>query len=147
MKKLQYVIALLAIISMGFSITSCDKEVNPDVDAKQNYWIDFQLSNAGSLSQEAQKKFIVYRDSVIYNAYNVNVIEHGMYCTEEYAMKNFNAVAAIPASENDVVQKIMVPTAKFGNTNNFDVTMTLSKDSMNTVIATKTWRGTECISQ
>ena len=63
----------------------------------------------------------------------------------EYVRKNFNAVKAIPAAQSDIVQKIMVPTAKIQKVRDFAVTMTLSRDSMKTVLDTYTWNASEVI--
>ena len=144
MKVYKYLTVLLAFAAMSATFISCDKDVDPDVDAKQNYWIDFTLSSAGSLSNAAQSRFIELRDTTIYGEKGIKIIEHPMYCTLDYAQNNFNAVAALANEDNDIVQKIMIPTFcvdTIGGVchNDFVVTMTLSKDSMNTVIATHSW--------
>jgi hypothetical protein len=72
-----------------------------------------------------------------------------MYVELDYAMKSFNSVAALPNAENDIVQKVMLPTSLFDDAKNpkrdFAVTMTLSKDSMRTVLATKVWNASEVL--
>ena len=103
---------------------SCDREnditgnpvvdPNEEVDGKRMYWIDFQLSNAGSLSQAAQDRFVELRDTVIYGDKGIKIIEHPMYVTKDYALTNFNKVVSLPNSESDLVQKIMKPTSEFG---------------------------------
>lgn len=145
MKILRYVIVLMAVVSMSVSLTSCDKDVDPKVDAKQNYWIDVQLSKAGSLSEAAQIRFEELRDTIIYGDKNIRVIEHPMYCTEDYARTNFNKVIAVPNSESDLVQKIMLPVAKIQKVKDFEVTMTLTKDSMNTVLDSHVFRASEVL--
>ena len=114
------------------------------------YWIDFQLSNAGSLSQAAQDRFIELRDTVIYGDKGIKIIEHPMYVTRDYAMTNFNKVVSLPNSESDLVQKIMKPTSEFGvaagsEVRDFVVTMSLSIDSMKTVIATHDFRAADVL--
>lgn len=143
MKTFKYVTALLVFAAMSATFVSCDKEVNPDVDAKQNYWMDVTLSDAGSLSAAAQARFAELVDSVVWGS--KGAVHTPMYCTSDYAQTNFNKVAALSNEENDIVQKIMIPTAKFETPNvyNFAVTLTLSKDEMNTTIATKTWNASE----
>ena len=153
MKLFKYATILLAV-AMSATFFSCDREndiigdpmANHNLGDKQDYWIDFTLSNPGSLSQAAQERFVELKDTTIYGEKRIKIIEHPMYVTEEYAIKNFDAVAAIPNSESDIVQKVMIPTAKIDKVRDFTVTMTLSKDSMNTVLATKTWNASECIS-
>ena len=139
---------------MSATTVSCDRDhditgtpvvdSNVEVNGKQMYWIDFTLSDPGSLTDAAQARFIELRDTTIYGDKGIKIIEHPMYCTLDYAQNNFNAVAALANEDNDIVQKIMIPTFcvdTIGGVchNDFVVTMKLSKDSMNTVIATHSW--------
>ena len=114
---------------------------------KQDYWIDFTLSNPGSLSAAAQARFVELKDTTIYGEKLIKVIEHPMYVTLDYATNNFNKVAALSNEENDIVQKVMKPISLFDGVQkkDFDVTMTLSKDSMRTVLATKVWKASEVL--
>lgn len=156
MKINKYVTVLLAVAAMASSFMSCnrDNDITGDpmadhsqnINGKQDFWIDFQLSNPGSLSEAAQARFIELRDTTIYGEKLIKIIEHPMYVTENVARDNFNKVAAIPAEANDIVQKIMIPTAKIQKVRDFAVTMTLSKDSMRTVMNTYTWNASEVIS-
>ena len=156
MKINKYVTVLLAVSAMASSFMSCnrDNDITGDpmadhsqnINGKQDFWIDFQLSNPGSLSEAAQARFIELRDTTIYGEKLIKIIEHPMYVTENVARDNFNKVAAIPAEANDIVQKIMIPTAKIQKVRDFSVTMTLSKDSMRTVMNTYTWNASEVIS-
>jgi hypothetical protein len=156
MKINKYVTVLLAVAAMASSFMSCnrDNDITGDpmadhsqnINGKQDFWIDFQLSNPGSLSEAAQARFIELRDTTIYGEKLIKIIEHPMYVTENVARDNFNKVAAIPAEANDIVQKIMIPTAKIQKVRDFSVTMTLSKDSMRTVMNTYTWNASEVIS-
>ena len=153
MKIYKIVSVFVALMAMSLTFMSCDRDNditgNPfdshTQGGVQDYWIDFKLSNAGSLSQEAQTRFTELVGEVIYNDKNAKIIEHPMYNTEEYVRKNFNAVKAIPAAQSDIVQKIMVPTAKIQKVRDFAVTMTLSRDSMKTVLDTYTWNASEVI--
>ena len=66
MKALRYLIVLVAMTAMSATFISCDREnditgnpvvdPNQEVNGKKMYWIDFQLSNPGSLSQAAQDR-------------------------------------------------------------------------------------------
>ena len=147
------------MVAMSATFFSCDREnditgnpvvdSNAEVNGKTMYWIDFTLSNPGSLSQAAQDRFIELRDTTIYGDKGIKIIEHPMYVTRDYAFTNFNAVAAVPAAESDIVQKIMIPTALVDTPAvhlDFVVTMTLSKDSMRTVLNTHTWEAANVIS-
>lgn len=148
MKILRYVIVLTAMVAMSVSYTSCDRDVNPDVDAKENYWFDFKLTNPGSLNAAAQARFTELVDSVIFGGVYDDPdarTHYPMYCTESYARENFNKIVALPNSENDIVQKIMLPVSKIQNVRDFEVSMTLSKDSMKTVLATKVYKAAEVL--
>ncbi len=161
MKIFKYVSVFVAFAAMSLTFISCDRDNditgNPMADHtngdKQDYWIDFTLSNPGSLSAAAQARFVELKDTTIYGDKLIKVIEHPMYETLDYVMKNFNAVAAVPANESDIVQKIMKPTSAFDGIQDktgaikkdFVVTMTLSKDSMRTVLATYDWKAAEVL--
>lgn len=157
MKIYKYVTVLLAVLAMSATFFSCDrdKEITGDPMAdhtqgdKQDYWIDFTLSNPGSLSAAAQARFVELKDTTIYGEKLIKVIEHPMYVELDYAMNSFNKVAALSNEENDIVQKVMLPTSLFDDAKNpkrdFAVTMTLSKDSMRTVLATKVWNASEVL--
>lgn len=148
MKILRYVLMLTAMVAMSVSYTSCDKDIDPDVDAKQNYWFDFKLTNPGSLNAAAQARFTVLVDSVIFGeVYDDPVARthYPLYCSESYARENFNKIVSLPNSESDIVQKIMLPVSQIQNVRDFEVTMTLSKDSMNTVLASKVYRASEVL--
>ena len=155
MKIYKYVTVLLAVLAMSATFFSCDrdKEITGDPMAdhtqgdKQDYWIDFTLSNPGSLSAAAQARFVELKDTTIYGEKLIKAIEHPMYVTLDYATNNFNKVAALSNEENDIVQKVMKPISLFDGVQkkDFDVTMTLSKDSMRTVLATKVWKASEVL--
>lgn len=160
MKIFKYVTVLLAVAAMSVSFTSCNKENditgNPiadhtqDVDGKQDYWISFTL-NPGSLNAEAITLFNttfaeqIYPEDYAKGEHEIDFLEHPMYVTEEYARNNFNRIKALSSSENDIVQKVMKPVAQFAKTKDFDVVMTLSKDNMETVLDTYTFRGQEVL--
>ena len=161
MKIFKYVSVFVAFAAMSLTFISCDRDNditgNPMADHtngdKQDYWIDFTLSNPGSLSAAAQARFVELKDTTIYGDKLIKVIEHPMYETLDYVMKNFTAVAAVPANDSDIVQKIMKPTSAFDGIQDktgaikkdFVVTMTLSKDSMRTVLATYDWKAAEVL--
>ena len=161
MKIYKYVTVLLAVMAMSATFFSCDRDNDitgePMADHtqgnKQDYWIDFQLTNPGSLSPAAQARFVELKDTVIYGEKLIKVIEHPIYETLEYVTDNFNRVANLPVEENDIIQKVMKPTAAYDGIvdrsgiikKDFVVTMVLSKDSMRTVLATKDWPAAEVL--
>ena len=157
MKIYKFVTVLVAVLAMSATFFSCnrDNDITGDPMAnhtqgdKQDYWIDFTLSNPGSLSAAAQARFVELKDTTIYGEKLIKVIEHPMYVELDYAMNSFNKVAALSNEENDIVQKVMLPTSLFDDAKNpkrdFAVTMTLSKDSMRTVLATKVWNASEVL--
>lgn len=161
MKIYKYVTVLLAVLAMSATFFSCDRDNDitgePMADHtqgnKQDYWIDFQLTNPGSLSPAAQARFVELKDTVVYGEKLIKVIEHPIYETLEYVTDNFNRVANLPVEENDIIQKVMKPTAAYDGIvdrsgiikKDFVVTMVLSKDSMRTVLATKDWPAAEVL--
>lgn len=157
MKIYKFVTVLVAVLAMSATFFSCNRDnditgnpmANHTQGDKQDYWIDFTLSNAGSLSAAAQARFVELKDTTIYGEKLIKVIEHPMYVELDYAMNSFNKVAALSNEENDIVQKVMLPTSLFDDAKNpkrdFSVTMTLSKDSMRTVLATKVWNASEVL--
>ena len=155
MKIYKFVTVLVAVLAMSATFFSCDRDNDITGDPmadhtqgdKQDYWIDFTLSNPGSLSAAAQARFVELKDTTIYSEKLIKVIEHPMYVTLDYATNNFNKVAALSNEENDIVQKVMKPISLFDGAQkkDFAVTMTLSKDSMRTVLATKVWNASEVL--
>lgn len=161
MKIYKYVTVLFAVAAMSCTFISCDKDNditgdpmadhNQEVNGKQDYWFSFELSNPGSLSEEAKTVFtqkiveVIYPEDWAKGVREIKFIEHPVYETKDYVMRNFDAVVALPNSESDLVQKIMLPVAKVGKTKSFDVTMTLSKDSMRTTLASHVFRGDEVL--
>ncbi len=157
MKIYKYVTVLLAFAAMSATFISCDRDNDVTGDpfadhtrgAKQDYWISFEL-NPGSLRAEAVTFYNatlaeqIYPDDYASGTREIKFIEHPIYESETYVRNNFNKVAALSNEENDIVQKVMIPTFcadTIGGRcpNDFTVTMTLSKDSMRTVLATHTW--------
>ncbi len=160
MKINKYVTVFLAVAAMASTFISCNKDHditgNPmadhtqSIDGKQDYWIEFSLSNPGSLTPQAQTTFnnkiveVIYPDDWAAGTREIKPIEHPMYVTEDYAYTNFNKVAALSNEENDIVQKVMIPTFCVDTVggichDDFEVTMTLSKDSMRTVLSSYKW--------
>lgn len=160
MKIYKYVSVLLAVLAMSATFISCDRDKditgdpfvdhNKEVNGKQDYWIEFSLSNPGSLTPEAQTTFthkiveVIYPEDWANGVREIKFIEHPMYVTKDYALNNFNKVAALPNEENDIVQKIMIPTFCVDTVggvchDDFEVSMTLSKDSMKTVLGSFKW--------
>ena len=94
MKILKYAIALFAIVAMTASVSSCSKDVDDrmadKVEAKQNFWIEFSLSNPGSLDAAAQVEFIELFNQVVYNVEKKQdeLICNPLYVTEDYDRTN-----------------------------------------------------------
>ena len=152
MKIYKIVSVFVAVVAMSLTFISCDRDNditgNPFADhttgGVQDYWINFELSNTGNLTDAAQTRFKELVGEVIYSDKNVNIMDHPIYNTEDYVRNNFNRVAALSNEENDIVQKIMIPTFCVDTVggvchDDFEVKMTLSKDSMRTELATFTW--------
>ena len=158
MKIFKFLTVLLTLAAMSTVFVSCnrDNDITGDPFAdhtqgeKQDYWISFELKSA-SLSSEAIAFYNatlaeqIYPDDYAAGTREIKFIEHPMYVTEEYARNNFNRVKNIPAAENDLVQKVMVPVALFAKTKDFEIVMTLSKNNMETVLDTYTFRGQEVL--
>jgi len=123
MKTFKYVTMLVALFAMAATFTSCDKDVDPDVDAKQNYWIEISLSNPGSLNATGQQTFSDLVEEVVYGGGK----HYAMYCTEDYAKTNFQAVIQSMTASSDFATKVVQPTAAAGGASNFEFTITLSK--------------------
>lgn len=140
MKRLKYIAVLLAVMAMAVSFTGCSKDVDPEVDAKQFYSTEFTLTNAGSLSAEGQQAFNDLADQVIWGA--KGAAHTPRYCTQEEAIKNFNAVVAISNSESDLVQKIIKPIADTYGARDFEATLIL-KDAEGATLASKVYRASE----
>lgn len=143
MKIFKYVTIALAALTMTVAFNSCDKEVDPDVDAKENFWFDFQLTNTGSLNEASQTRFAELVDSVIYG--EKGAIHYPMYCTKDYAVNNFNKIVALPNDKSDIVQKIMLPVAKIQKVRDFEMTMSLKKDQQETIVTSKVFKASEVL--
>jgi len=158
MKIYKYLTVFLAFVAMSATFISCDRDNDitgdPFADHTQgdvqDYWISFELT-PGSLTQEeiafynATLAEQIYPDDYAAGTREIKFIEHPMYVTEEYARNNFNRVKSIPASENDIVQKVMVAVAKKAKKKDFDVTMKLSKNNMETVLDTYVFAGSQVL--
>jgi len=123
MKTFKYVTMLLALFAMAATFTSCDKDVDPDVDAKQNYWIEISMTNPGSLNATGQQTFSDLVEEVVYGGGK----HYAMYCTEDYAKTNFQAVIQSMTASSDFATKVVQPTAAAGGASNFEFTITLSR--------------------
>ena len=123
MKIFKYVTMLVAALAMTTTFSSCDKEVDPDVDAKQNYWMELTLSNPGSLSAAAQATFNNLVEEVVYGGGD----HFAIYNTESYARNNFNAVVESMTPSSDFAQHVVLPTALVDRTRDFEFTFTLSR--------------------
>jgi len=140
MKNLKYIVALMLMLTMGFSYTSCDKDVDPAGPSLTSYTTDVVLSDPGSLSAAAQTHFTGLVDSTLWwNSTGLKVVHSSLRCTESYALQNFNAMIGVEDSENDIIQKIIVPMIDEYGVRDFAVTCKLTQDSTQNVIASKVY--------
>ncbi|MBQ7420109.1 MAG: hypothetical protein IJV17_05125 [Prevotella sp.] len=177
MKTLKYVIALLAMVAVSASFTSCDREnditgnpiVDPNtpVNGKQMYWMEFSLSNPGTLesstvtlykinSKGDKTPYMTYTgtqylirtfNEVVYGVEGnvVDFINNEMYVTEDYARTNFNKLISLSAEENDLVQKVIRPVAIAAKTRDFELTVTLTRNDHQEVLGTNTWKAADYV--
>lgn len=152
MKIFKYATLLLAIMAMTTSFSSCSKDVDKrmadDLETKQNFWMEFTLSNPGSLNAEAKEKFIELFNQEIYNVEKKvdELICNPLYCTQDYAYNNWNKLLSLPDAENTLIQKVMIPVAQIQGVRDFEVTVTFSKDNKETILGTKVYKASEVIS-
>ena len=153
MKIFKYAIALFAIVAMTASVSSCSKDVDDrmadKVEAKQNFWMEFSLSNPGSLDATAQTEFIKLFNKEIYGIENkVNEITcNPLYVTEDYARANWDKLVNLPNKDNDVIQKVMKPIAESTGVKDFEVTVVFSKDEKQTILGTMVYRAAEVLAE
>ena len=153
MKIFKYAIALFAIVAMTASVSSCSKDVDDrmadKVEAKQNFWMEFSLSNPGSLDATAQTEFIKLFNKEIYGIENkVNEITcNPLYVTEDYARANWDKLVNLPNDKNDVITKVMKPIAESTGVKDFEVTVVFSKDEKQTILGTMVYRAAEVLAE
>lgn len=121
MKIFKYVVALVAILSMTFSFTSCSKDVNPDVDAKQWYLIEFAVASQGSLTDAEVALFDAKVTEVIYAG---QTDRYPMFVTSDYAYNSFNTIAG-KGKNSDVQKKVVNAIVKETGKKDFQVSMTM----------------------
>ena len=151
MKIKKFATVLLAMMAMTVMFSGCSKDVDErvadDLDYKQNFWMEFSLSNPGSLDATAQQKFIELFNLHIYNVEKKadELICNPLYCTQEYAMNNWNRLLALPNADNDVIQKVMKPVSEMQGVRDFEVTVVFSKDEKQTILGTKVYKAAEVL--
>ena len=109
----------MAVAAMSFTLSSCDKDVDPDVPTMHNYWIDITADGLNTAGQAAFDQLV---SDVVFDGANHYVL----YQSESYARGQFKAVVKSMTPESDFVQNVLVPTAAANGSNNFKVTLTLS---------------------
>ena len=163
MKILKYAIALFAIVAMTASVSSCSKDVDDrmadKVEAKQNFWMEFSISNPGSLpSTTVTYKKLTYSGIEYFNIlFNLEIygIENKvneltcnpLYVTEDYARANWDKLVNLPNKDNDVIQKVMKPVAEETGVKDFEVTVVFSKDEKQTILGTMVYRAAEVLAE
>lgn len=127
MKILKYVAAIVALIAMTFSFSSCSRELDPDNpnDGKSWYRCEIAIDNAGSLTEEQQTTLSNTIDVII--GLDKNESHPYSFCTKEYMQTNFNKIVALSASENDIIQKIIIPVANETGVKDFTVKFVLQQ--------------------
>lgn len=130
MKILKYVAAAVAAVAMTFSFSSCSRDLDPDVDAKGWYRCEITLANAGSLSEEGQQAFSDAVDA----AYGIDkgTAHPFSYVTKAYMQNAFNTIVALPASESDIIQKVIIPVAQSQGVKDFTVKFALQEQKTTT---------------
>ena len=153
MKIFKYAIALFAIVAMTASVSSCSKDVDDrmadKVEAKQNFWMEFSLSNPGSLDAEYQTEFIRLFNLEIYGIENkLDALTcNPLYVTEDYARANWDKLVNLPNKDNDVITKVMKPIAESTGVKDFEVTVVFSKDEKQTILGTMVYRAAEVLAE
>lgn len=121
MKIMKYAVALVALIAMTFSFSSCSKDVDPDVDEKGYYLFEFAIANQGSLTTDE----VASADSLVSEViYNGSSDRYPMYVSYDYAMNNFNTIVN-KGTNSDIQTKIVNPLAKTTGKTDFTFSMTL----------------------
>lgn len=127
MKILKYVAAVITLIAMTFSFSSCSRELDPDNpnDGKSWYRCDIVLDNPGSLSEADQTVFANTVDVTI--GLEKNEAHPYTFCHKDYMETNFNNIVALDASKNDIIQKIIIPVAQQTGVKDFTVKFVLQE--------------------
>lgn len=175
MKIFKYATALLAMIAMTASFSSCSKDVDErkskDIEAKENFWMEVSVSNPGSLNDaviiitewikvsgktyEVEKArysgteyFNLTFNKEIYGTENKidALICNPIHNTSNYAWNNWNKLLALSDADNDIIQKVMIPVAKAAKVRDFEVTVTFSKDEKQSVLGTKVYKAADFVS-
>ncbi len=130
MKILKYVTAACAAVAMMLSFSSCDRELDPEVDAMGWYRCEISLASQGSLSADGVAAF----EDAVNEAIG---LDHGAthsftHCTKAYMEKNYNAIVALPNSENDIFTEIIASVVESQGVNDFTVKFALEEQVSST---------------
>ncbi len=151
MRIFKYAIVLLAMMAVSVTFSSCskdvDKRVADDLEGKEFFWMEFSLSNPGSLDAEGKVDFIQTFNFQVYGVENKvdELMCNPMYCTQDYATNNWNRFCALSLAENEFVTKVMVPVANRTGATDFEVTVTFSKNEKKDVLGTKVFKVSEAL--
>ena len=121
MKIFKFVAAVIALIAMTFSFSSCSRELDPDNpnDGKGWYRCEIAIDHAGSLTEEQQTLLSNTIDVTI--GLDKNEAHPYTFIHEADMRTNYNKIVALSASENDIIQKIIVPVANTTGVKDFTV--------------------------
>lgn len=127
MKIFKFLAAVLALVAMTFSFSSCSRELNPDDpnEGKGWYRCEVAVDNAGSLSDEQKTLLSNTIDETM--GLDANATHPFTYCHQDYMETNYNKIVALSASESDIIQKIIIPVAKSTGVKDFSVKFVLQK--------------------
>lgn len=143
MKINKYVTVLLAVVAMAATTVSCNRDNDitgdpfadhskPNAKGEKDYWINFELSNAGSLSAEAQALFPQIVGTVVYQNKDIKIYDQAIYNTLSYVQSNFQKVVESENSSSDGdIREIIKLTSEAGNgVKDFSVSMVLYSDTV-----------------
>ena len=143
MKINKIVTVLLAVVAMTATFASCsrDKDITGDPFAdhsktnaygEKNYWINFELSNAGSLNADVQAQFPQIVGIVVYQNKDIKIYDQPIYETESYVRNNFQKIVDYENSNEDGdIREIIKQTSEYANgVKDFAVSMVLYSDTV-----------------
>ena len=143
MKINKYVTVLLAVVAMVATFASCNRDNDitgdpfadhskPNAKGEKDYWINFELSNPGSLSADAQSQFMPLIGLTFYQDKDVKICDHPIYNTLSYVQGNFQKIVDYENSnpDGDIRTIIQQLSAISMGAKDFSVSMVLYNDTV-----------------
>ncbi len=127
---MKYAAAACAAVAMMLSFSSCDRELDPEVDAMGWYRCEISLASQGSLSAEGVEAFQNAVDDAI--GLDRGTTHKFTHCTKAYMEKNFNTIVALPNDENDIFTKIIASVVESQGVSDFTVKFALEEQVSST---------------